>query len=177
LRSTQTPLQSVNPGEQIWTQVPNEQVCLAAQALPQLPQFLESVEVLAHTSAGVPTLQVELGVRHWQLDAEQTWAGTQRFPQLPQFEPLVDVSTHVPEAGSLGQSATGAGLHTQVAARQVPRPQSRPQAPQLAASVCWFTHLRPQVSGWAAGHSQIGVDPVPALQLAPALQEVLHLPQ
>jgi hypothetical protein len=42
----------------------------------------------------------------------------------------------------------------------------------LAVLVCLFTHWTPQVSGWAAGHSQ-----TPVMQLAPALQEVLQVPQ
>jgi hypothetical protein len=170
-RSTQTPLHSVNPAAQDCWQVPDAQVWPAAQAVPQLPQFLGSVCTFVQTSA-VPVPQICFGELHAQVDALQTSPGMQTTPQLPQFAPLVVVSTQVPVAGTLGQSATGAGLHAHAAAWQVPSPQSWPQAPQLAASVCLFTHLRPQASGSVTGHPQ-----TPPEQLAPAMQDVLHSPQ
>jgi hypothetical protein len=49
----------------------------------------------------------------------------QTFPQAPQLEALTAVSTQVPVAGSLGQSATVAGVVSQVhaPAAHVPSPQ------------------------------------------------------
>ena len=170
-RSTQTPLHSVNPAAQDCWQVPDAQICPAAQAVPQLPQFLGSVEMLVQTAA-VPVPQICFGELHTQADAVHTSPAMQTFPHAPQLDALVAVSTQVPVAGTLGQSETGAGLHTQAAAWQVPSPQSWPQAPQLVVSVCLFTHLRPQVSGSATVHPQI-----PPVQLAPAMQDVLHAPQ
>lgn len=167
-KSTHTPLHAVNPAAQVGTHVPDEQVWPAGHTMPQVPQFLVSVEVLVQTAVGVPG-QMVLGERHWHVDAEQTSAGTHAFPHAPQLDALVAVSTQVPVAGRLGQSATGAGLHAQAAAWQVPSPQSWPQAPQLAVSVCLFTHLRPHGSGSATVHPQ-----TPPEQLAPAMQEVLH---
>ena len=127
--------------------------------------------VLVQTAAA-PVPQTCFGELHTQVDAVHTSPAMQTFPHAPQLDALVAVSTQVPVAGTLGQSATGAGLHAQAAAWQVPSPQSWPQVPQLAVSVCLFTHLRPQVSGSATVHPQI-----PPVQLAPAMQEVLHAPQ
>jgi hypothetical protein len=171
LRSTQAPLHSVSPAVQACWHVPPLQVWPAAQAVPQAPQFLGSVEVLVQTAA-VPEPQTCFGDAHTQAEAVQTSPAMQTFPHAPQLEALVDVSRQVPVAGSLGQSATGGALHTQEAAWQVPSPQSWPQVPQFAVAVCLFTHWMPQVSGWAAGHAQS-----PALQLAPAMQLVLQVPQ
>jgi hypothetical protein len=139
--------------------------------LPQVPQFLGSVEVLVQTAA-VPEPQICFGETHTHAEAVQTSPAMQTFPHAPQLEALADVSTHVPVAGSPGQRATGGALHTQEAAWQFPSPQSWPQVPQLAVLVCLFTHWRPQVSGCAAGHAQS-----PALQPAPATQAVLQVPQ
>jgi hypothetical protein len=145
-----------------------------AQGEPQVPQFSGSVWVLVQTSAGVPGKQVVLGGRHAQAPPEQTFAGVQTIPHPPQLAPLVSVFTQVPVAGSGGQRAVGGGggLQAHVPVEQVPRPQARPQVPQLAASVARFTHERPQVSGRSAGQAQS-----PALQSAPALQVTLHAPQ
>lgn len=170
-RSTQTPLHSVSPAAQDCWQVPDAQVWPAAQAVPQVPQFLGSVEVFVQTEA-VPVPQTCFGELHTQVDAVHTSPAMQTFPHAPQLDALVAVSTQVPVAGTLGQSATGAGLHAQAAAWQVPSPQSWPQVPQLAVSVCLFTHRRPQVSGSATVHPQI-----PSVQLAPTKQDVLHAPQ
>ena len=114
-RSTQTPLHSVNPAAQDCWQVPDAQVWPAAQGVPQLPQFLGSVEVLVQTAA-VPVPQICFGELHTQADAVHTSPAMQTNPHAPQFEALVPVSTQVPVAGTLGQSATGAALHAQAAA-------------------------------------------------------------
>jgi hypothetical protein len=123
-------------------------------------------------TAAAPDPHTCFGATQTQAEAVQTSPAMQTVPHAPQLEALVEVSMHVPVAGSLGQSATGGASHTQEAAWQVPRPQSWPQAPQLAALVCLFTHWMPQVSGCAVGHAQS-----PVLQLAPAMQAVLQVPQ
>jgi hypothetical protein len=62
-RSTHTPLQRLNPAAHAGTHVAEEQVWPAGHAVPQVPQFLGSVEVLVQTVEGVPG-QVVLGDRH-----------------------------------------------------------------------------------------------------------------
>jgi len=135
----------------------------AAQAWPQVPQFLESVRVLVQTAA-VPVPQTCFGELHTQAEAVHTSPGMQTIPQPPQLAALVAVSKQVPVAGSPGQSATVAGVvaHTHPAAWQVPCPQPCPQVPQFEGSVCLFTHWMAQVSGRVTGQAQL-----PALQVAP----------
>jgi hypothetical protein len=168
-RFTQLPLQSVSPLAQAREQAPLLQIWSAVQTLPQRPQLTGSVLVLVQIADAVPGLQRVSGGRHWQLLALQTLLGTQTFPQAPQFAPLVAVSTHRPVVGASGGQNVivfgGVGLtsQTQLAPRQLPRPQPWKQVPQLAGSVWRFTHRAPQVSGVEAGHSQR-----PATQLEPA---------
>lgn len=117
-RSTQTPLHSVNPAAQVCWQVPEAQVWPAAQAVPHVPQFLGSVEVLVQT-AEEPVPQICFGELHTQVEAAHTSPAMQTFWQAPQFEALLAVSTQVPVAGAAaGQKATVVGevLHTQAAA-------------------------------------------------------------
>jgi hypothetical protein len=106
-----------------------------------------------------------------QVEEEQISPERQALPQPPQLDAFDEVSTQVPAAGG-GQSATGAGLQTQTPAPQVPRPQSWPQVPQFALSVCVFTQEMPHRSGSDAGHEHD-----PPEQLAPAGQVTLHAPQ
>jgi hypothetical protein len=148
---THAPLHRLSPVAHVGTQLPEEQAWPAGHTLPQVPQFLGSLEVLVQTAAGTPG-QLVLGERHWHVDAEQTSAGTQACPHAPQFAPLVAVSTHVPVAGGGGiQNVTVVGvvLHTHAPASQIPNPHAWPQVPQLAVSVWKFTQRPPQESGCA----------------------------
>jgi hypothetical protein len=108
----------VSPAEQACWHVPDVQVWPAAQAVPQVPQFLGSVEVLVQT-AEAPAPQICFGELHTQAEAAHTSPAMQTFWQAPQFEALLAVSTQVPVAGAAaGQKATVAGevLHAQAAA-------------------------------------------------------------
>jgi hypothetical protein len=164
LVSTQTPLHNISPAAQDRWQVPEEQVWPDAQAVPQPPQFLGSVEMFVQT-AEEPVPQICFGELHTQAAAVHTSPAMQTFSQPPQFAPLVAVSTHLPVVKARGgQIVTVAGVvsHTHAAAWQVPSPQSRPQAPQLAVLVWKSTHSTPHLSGFADGQMHC-----PAVHVAP----------
>jgi hypothetical protein len=127
----------VNPEAHVGTQAPDEQVWPAGHTVPQVPQFLGSVDVLVQIGEGAPG-QLVLGDRHWQMDAEQTSAGTQALLHVPQLAPFVALSTHVPEVKAPGGqivTVVGVELHAHAARWQVPSPQEWPQLPQFPASV------------------------------------------
>ena len=172
-RFTQVVPQRVKPAAQVGWQVPDAQVWPAAQVVPQDPQFRGSLETSVQTVAA-PVPQTCFGERQVHVDDEQTSPAMQTFPQDPQLDALEAVSTQLPRAGSSGQNATVAGVvsQTHAAAVQAPRPQACPHVPQLAASVCLFTHCSPQVSGRVDGHVQ-----TPAAQDEPALHCTLQSPQ
>jgi hypothetical protein len=151
-------------------QVPAAQVSPEAQAVVQFPQCRGFVWRSAQTEV-VPSAQICRGALQAQAEEAQTSPARQTFPHPPQLEAEDEVFTQVPAAGG-GQSATGAGSHAHAPAVQVPRPQSWPQVPQFALSVCTFTQERPHRSGCVAGHEHN-----PAAQVPPAGQVTLHAPQ
>ena len=142
---------------------PAAQVCPAAQAVPQAPQFatlvctftqrpLHCVWPAGHTVLHAPALHVD--------PAPHAWA------QLPQFAASVCVFTHAPlhDVRPVG--------HVHAPAVHVdPVPQAVVQLPQWAASVCVSTHAPPH-DVWPVGHTQR-----PAVQRWPMEHAVVHTPQ
>jgi hypothetical protein len=149
---THVPLQSVWPA--VHAQEPPEQRVPPEQAVPHVPQFLESVWVSAHVAVAEQKVGVELG--HAQLPPLHASAPGQATPQVPQFAGSVSVSVQVcvPEQNVLPpEQPQLPPLHPCAAA------QARPQAPQLSGSVPvsvqWPPHStvpepQPQVPSWHA---------------------------
>jgi hypothetical protein len=88
LVSTQLSPHSRVPAAHIVLQTPAEQTCMLPQVMPQPPQFLGSLSVLAHEFPQ----RVPLGQAH--CPAVHTRPAGQRTPQAPQLALLLVRFTH-----------------------------------------------------------------------------------
>jgi hypothetical protein len=127
-------------------QVLPEHVAPLGQALPQPPQFCGSSVSLTQAPLQLVRPVPQLVVH---MPAEHTCIAVHLVPQPPQlFGSLwVAVQTPAQRVPLLSQAQTPA-------VQLVPAPHTVPQAPQLALSVCSFTHALPH---WVSPAVQLSV--------------------
>jgi hypothetical protein len=107
----------------------------SGQRLPQLPQFVQSVNVLVHC-VPVPRGQIALSPEGQQLALTQTSPAAQAKLQEPQLYGSVCGLLHAPAQNcvspGLQQAPTGVPLLTK--SKQMALSQALPQKPQLLES-------------------------------------------